>query len=335
MQGKTAKLKSAVKNAKSSKPNPEVLASKPPVKSNSSVSETRARSSKLATGIRIQKPLRSTSNVYSSQNGEFTDHNALKSKPSNKIMTRSSIAARPSICPTSKIQKPVKPVRNSVSDTCKALNSSTNPNYVKPTVVLPKLSERSSTSSVRQNRDVNIRRSLRNHIEKNEISVQSLIPVFEANKEDQPSVPAEAEPVAKLRRSLRISANQNELSQTINEEQISETKCETTDPGGMKLRRSLRNLEKSEVAVEIVDDLTCEEQSKKCNEESAPVIKLRRSSRNAVDKNEVSFQIYVENPSEPEIKIPRRSSRLSLRKSLPSDKSTDNGSLYVSALEDM
>lgn len=219
MKGKAAKVKNLTQNGKNNKSNIGVSISKPTGKPNVSVPDTRSKSTKLVTGVRIQGPFRGRSNVNSQthQNGSLLKNDDLK-KTSAKPLPRQSVTTRASLA-----------------------------------------------------------------------------------------------------------------SQIINENEVSK-KC---DPSPVKLRRSLRNAQKSPNPADVANKShVCDENNGKCHD-SELVVKLRKSLPDSADKKDVSFQIYVEDQSSRESKVLRRSSRLSVRKSLTSDKSTENGSLYISALEDM
>ncbi|KAK7597724.1 hypothetical protein V9T40_009949 [Parthenolecanium corni] len=349
--GKTAKVKSILQNGKSNKSNIDISVNKLTFKSNVSVPETRSRSTKLVSGVRIQGPFKGRSNVNPQlhQNGSLLKNNGdLKPKTLAKPQPRPSIITRASLSSRSSIEKPAKSVGNSSkkvdgkvgkANHNSSVTNAENLKVFEPAVLLSKLKLRSSTThSTFQDGNVDeeppIRRSLRNHIEKNEISVQSLIPMFESKRENLPL--SESENI-KLRRSLRLAAiaEKTEISsQIVDENQISEIGRERSDPSPVKLRRSLRNnaLKTDSTA----DQSHVHENDAEKYPKSELVVKLKRSLPNDAEKNEASFQVYVENQSsDGEPKVLRRSSRLSLRKSLPSDKSTENGSLYISALEDV
>lgn len=347
MQGKTAKVKNLLSTGKSNKSNIGISISKPAVKSNVSVPETRSKSTKLVSGVRIQGPFKGRTNVNSQphQNSSLLKNNGDPKKSSAKPLPRQSVTTRASLVSKSNIQKPAKLVKNTLEKfdfkIGKVNNSSVtdadNLSIVEPAILLSKLKLRTSTHSGLHDENISkgppLRRSLRNHIENNEISVQSLIPMFEPKNENQLPVSIESEGV-KLRRSLRLTATAEETeipSQTVNENKLSEKR----DPSPKKLRRSSRNIAQKSTSSEIANKShICDENDEKCLE-SELVVTLRKSLPDSAHKNEVSFQVYVEDQSLSESKVLRRSSRLSTRKSLTSDKSTENGSLYISALEDM
>ncbi len=138
----------------------------------------------------------------------------------------------------------------------------------------------------------------------------------------------------KVRRSLRNIANSRKSSEE-------KEKCEEEKKPPTKSVRILRSANSSggskkspEEKSEIREQLP--EETKSCSKcpEDQDNLKLRRSLRNAPNSRKSSDE---NEKCEEEKKPPRRSStRYSLtRKSLSADKSTSNGSLYVSALEDM